>query len=182
MLAIPLSYEPHTEMSTTTPAPRYQPDLPIGAFLRFALDEVRRRIYEGVVAHGFVDVRPSHVTLFRWPGPDGRRPTQVAADVGISKQRVNDLLRDLEQLGYLALQPDPSDSRARTIRLSDRGLRLHRVAVAIHAELEQEWSASVGQRRYDQMRATLGAIATSHRPVVPAATWPEAGRAGATGE
>jgi DNA-binding MarR family transcriptional regulator len=136
------------------------PPLPIGAFLRFALDEVRQRIYAGAVAAGFDDVRPSHVTLFRWPGPDGRRPTQVAGDVGISKQRVNDLLRDLERLEYLELQPDPDDSRARIIRLTDRGRRLHAVAVEIHAELEREWAAAVGKQRYEQMRRTLMTLAT----------------------
>jgi DNA-binding MarR family transcriptional regulator len=140
--------------------------VPIGAFLRFTLDEVRRRIYEGVVADGFDDLRPSHVTLFRWPGPDGRRPSQVAADVGISKQRVNDLLRDLERLDYLALSPDPDDHRARTIRLSDRGRRLHRVAVEIHAQLEREWASAVGARRYDQMRQTLMRL-SRRSPAVP---------------
>jgi hypothetical protein len=43
--------------------------LQVGALLRLALDDVRRRIYEGVVGAGFGDVRPAHVTLFRWPGP-----------------------------------------------------------------------------------------------------------------
>jgi DNA-binding MarR family transcriptional regulator len=127
----------------------------IGALLRFAVDEVRTRIYEGVVAGGFDDVRPPHVTLFRWPGPDGRRPSEVAADVQISKQRVNDLLRDLERLGYLRLEPDASDSRARIIRLTPRGRALHELAVGAHAKLEAEWAASVGKRRYAELRKTL---------------------------
>jgi DNA-binding MarR family transcriptional regulator len=145
---------------STASDPDDWPPAPIGALLRFALDEVRRRIYDGVVADGFDDLRPSHVTLFRWPGPDGRRPSQVAADAGISKQRVNDLLRDLERRGYLALAPDPDDSRARTIRLTDRGRRLHRVALEIHAELEREWARVVGDRSYEQMRRTLMQLST----------------------
>lgn len=104
---------------------------------------------------GFDDVRPTHVTLFRWPGPHGRRPSDVATDVQISKQRVNDLLRDLEHLGYLALDPDPGDSRARIIRLTQRGHRLHKTAVGIHAQIEAEWSQTLGQRRYAQLRRSL---------------------------
>jgi hypothetical protein len=80
-----------------------QPPMPVGALLRFGLDEIRRRIYGAVVAAGYRDLRPAHVTLFRWPGPDGRRPTEIAADVQLSKQRLNDLLRDLEARGYLRL-------------------------------------------------------------------------------
>jgi DNA-binding MarR family transcriptional regulator len=123
--------------------------------MRFGLHEIRSRIYERVAAAGFDDVRASHVTLFRWPGPDGQRPTAVAADAQISKQRVNDLLRDLERAGYLRLEPDPADSRARIIRLTRRGKRLHEVAVAAHSEVEDEWASVVGDRRYRQLRKTL---------------------------
>jgi len=98
------------------------------------------------------------VTLFRWPGPDGRRPTEVAADAQVSKQRVNDLLRDLERLGYLELEPDPGDSRARIIRLTRRGKALQRHAVRIHAAIEAEWEAAVGKRRYAELRATLAEL------------------------
>jgi DNA-binding MarR family transcriptional regulator len=130
----------------------------IGALLRLPLQAVRRRIYDGVVAAGFDDVRPPHVTLFRWPGPDGRRPTEIAADAQISKQRVNDLLRDLEGLGYLTLEPDASDSRARIVRLTRRGKALHKRAVKIHSDVEAEWEGAVGKRRYSELRATLGAL------------------------
>lgn len=131
------------------------PPLPIGALFRFGLEEIRQRIALGVRAAGFDDVRPTHVTLFRWPGPDGRRPSEVAADVQISKQRVNDLLRDLERLGYLSLELDGNDNRARIIRLTDRGRRLHKTAVGIHAEIEAAWSQAIGQQRYEQVRRGL---------------------------
>jgi DNA-binding MarR family transcriptional regulator len=134
------------------------PPLPIGALFRFGLEEIRERIAAGVREAGFDDVRPTHVTLFRWPGPDGRRPSEVAADVQISKQRVNDLLRDLERLGYLSLEIDSNDSRARIIRLSQRGRRLHKTAVGIHARIEAEWSQAIGQQRYQQVRRALNEL------------------------
>jgi len=73
-------------------------------------------------------------------------PTDVAADVQISKQRMNDLLRDLERLGYLWLEPDPRDQRARIIRLTSRGKAVHETAVGVHARLEQEWTALLVSR------------------------------------
>jgi DNA-binding MarR family transcriptional regulator len=144
-------------MSRTSPQVS-DPQLPIGALLRFALDDVRARIYAGVVADGFDDVRPAHVTLFRWPGPEGRRPSEVAADANISKQRVNDLLRDLERLGYVELDADPTDSRARLIRLTDRGRCLHETAVAVHAQIEDEWAGALGERGFLQLREGLGRL------------------------
>ena len=142
----------------STPAAPKPPPLPIGALFRFGLGEIRDRIFAGVIGAGFGDLRPSHVTLFRWPGPDGRRPGEIAADVQISKQRVNDLLRELEQLGYLHLEIDPLDSRARIVRLNASGKRLHRIAVGVHADIEKEWAARLGERRYRQLCEALKAI------------------------
>jgi DNA-binding MarR family transcriptional regulator len=142
--------DPHPEPSL--------PPLPVGALLRFGLHEIRSQIYAGVRAAGFDDVRPAHVTLFRWPGPDGRRPSEVAADVQISKQRVNDLLRDLERLGYLALRRDPTDNRARIIRLTPRGKRLHATAVGIHAQIEEQWRQKLGSQRYERLRHSLAEL------------------------
>jgi DNA-binding MarR family transcriptional regulator len=130
----------------------------IGALLRLPLYDLRARIYAGVAEAGFDDIRPAHVTLFRWPGPDGRRPTAVAADAQISKQRVNDLLRDLERAGYLELHRDPSDDRAKIIRLTDRGWGLQRTAIDQHHAVEDEWAAAVGAERWAQVRATLAEI------------------------
>lgn len=142
-------------MSTITAAP----PLAIGALLRFALDDIRGRIYDGVVADGFSDVRPAHVTLFRWPGPDGMRPTELAAAVHISKQSVNDRLGELERLGYLTRERDPADSRARIVRLTARGRRLHESALAAHARIEDTWADAVGAERFEQLRDTLEELA-----------------------
>jgi len=143
------------------------PPQQIGALLRLLLHEVRDRIYQGVVAAGFDDLRPAHVTLFRWPGPDGRRPTEVAADAQITKQAVNDLLRDLEERGYLQRHPDPSDNRARIIRLTRRGRRLHKVAVGIHAQVEDEWAGQVGRGEFEKLRDQLALLADGVSPPVP---------------
>src|SRR4051794_27211191 len=109
---------------------------------------------------------PPHVTLFRWPGPDGRRPTEIAAGAQISKQRVNDLLRDLEQMGYLRLEPDTADNRARIVRLTRRGKALHHRAVKAHAEVEAEWEAAVGKRRYTDLRKTLAQLGGGLTPLL----------------
>ena len=77
------------------------------------------------------------------------RPSDLAAATQISKQAVNDLLGELERLGYLVRRVDPSDERARLIR------RLHRVAVGIHSDIEKEWEQAVGKERYRLMRDAL---------------------------
>lgn len=143
----------------SSPAPPQQ----IGALLRFLLHDVRDRIYDGVVQAGFDDVNPAHVTLFRWPGPEGRRPTEIAADAQITKQAVNDLLRDLEERGYLERHADPSDNRARIVRLTRRGKRLHKVAVGIHAQVEDEWAGELGREDFARLRDQLDRLVSGSR-------------------
>ncbi|HET6568713.1 MAG TPA: MarR family winged helix-turn-helix transcriptional regulator [Rhodothermales bacterium] len=144
-------------MDSTSPVPH----IGVGPLMRFAILELRSNIYSRVAEVGFDDIRSTHVTLFRWPGPDGRRPTQVAEDVQISKQRVRDLLRDLESLGYLELVPDPVDGRARLIRLTERGRRLHRATLEVQTAVEQEWSERVGSDRFAALMDILRQLVRS---------------------
>ena len=96
----------------------------IGAMLRDVWQWVRDQMYAGVVAAGYDDLSAAHVGLWRYPGLEELRPSQVADRVGITKQSVNDLLGHLEQHGYILRVPDLVDGRARMIRLTPKGRRL----------------------------------------------------------
>src|SRR6516162_3227640 len=93
----------------------------VGAMMREVWQWVRDQMYAGVVAAGYDDLSAAHVGLWRYPGLDGRRPSQLADQVGITKQSVNDLLGHLEAHGYLGRIPDAADGRARVIQLSLKG-------------------------------------------------------------
>ena len=56
-----------------------------------------------------------------WADDDGYL---LADQLQITKQSVNDLLRHLEQHGYITRQHDPTDGRARIVRLTAKGRRL----------------------------------------------------------
>src|SRR5664279_246449 len=73
----------------------------LGALLRMPLDAVRQRMLDDLHAAGFTDLVPAHSAVLRYPGPQGRRPSDVAAEAGMSRQAMNYLLGELEQLGYL---------------------------------------------------------------------------------
>ncbi len=80
------------------------------------------------------------IALFRFAGVDRRRPGDIAATARLSKQATNDLLRDLERLGYVERHPDPTDGRARIIRLTKLGQTLHTAVWTPGREVEQQWS------------------------------------------
>ena len=131
----------------------------IGALLGVAWQWVREQMYAGVVAAGFDDLNAAHVGLWRYPGIDGLRPSQLADQRGITKQSVNDLLGHLEGHGYLVREPDSADRRARVIRLTSKGRRLQQTIYA-EAEAAQLGIAEIlGPRRFAQLHSSLELLA-----------------------
>ena len=94
----------------------------MGALLRMPLDAIRARMLDDVHAAGYLDVVPAHAAVLRYPGPDGRRPSDLAVEAGMSRQAMNYLLGQLEQLGYLVRGDDDTDGRSRRVSLTERGL------------------------------------------------------------
>src|SRR6266511_3879682 len=79
----------------------------IGALLRIPWESVQRHMLERLHERGFDDLDAAHLNVFQYPGPQGARPTDLAARLRISKQALNYLLRELERLDYLERRPDP---------------------------------------------------------------------------
>lgn len=127
----------------------------LGALLRMPVDVIRERMLTALHQRGYDDIVPAHLIVLRFPGPDGRRPSEIAAGSGMSKQALNYLLGQLETLGYLERVPDPDDHRSKRVQLTRRGhgaMRTMRTAVA---EIEREWEAALGTEDVDQLRAIL---------------------------
>lgn len=116
-------------------------------------------LVDGLVAAGFDDVRPAHRPVLRYVLAEGLRPGELAARLALSKQAVNDLLREFEANGYLTLEPDPDDGRAKHIRLTDRGWELLLTASEVSRSVGQRWAEHVGAERYAEFEAVLREIA-----------------------
>jgi DNA-binding MarR family transcriptional regulator len=127
----------------------------IGALMRMPVDAVHRRIIADLRAAGFDDLADAHMAVLRYPGPQGRRPSDLAAELGMSKQAVNYLLGALERAGYLRRADDPDDRRSRRIELTERGEAVRRTIRATVAAIETELAAELGARPFAQLRALL---------------------------
>jgi DNA-binding MarR family transcriptional regulator len=126
--------------------------------MRIALQWVLDYGYASVVAAGFEDLGRFHVGMFRYPTAEGKRPTELADLLQITKQSVNDLLRDMEARGYLVLVPDPTDRRARIIRLTPKGHQLEQTTHEAAKAASEAIAEILGQRRYDALYASLDEI------------------------
>ena len=76
-------------------------------------DDVQRHLLERLYEEGFDDFDAApDLAVFQYPGPQGARPSELAARLRMSKQALNHLLGALGRLGYLERRPDPDDLRS----------------------------------------------------------------------
>jgi DNA-binding MarR family transcriptional regulator len=104
---------------------------------------------------GFDDFDAAYLNVFQYPGPQGARPTDLAARLRVSKQALNYLLGELEGLGYLERRPDPDDLRSKRIALTGRGAAAIRVIREAVGEIEAAWQQELGPTRFAQLRELL---------------------------
>lgn len=137
--------------------PSQQPFGPplIGALLRIPWEAVQQQMLERLHERGFDDFDPAYLTVFRYPGPQGERPTDLAARLGISKQALNHLLRALERLGYLEREPHPDDQRSKRIVLTERGFATVAVIRETVGDIEAAWAKQLGPRHFARLRDLL---------------------------
>jgi DNA-binding MarR family transcriptional regulator len=143
-----------SDFTTTAEAAPVGPPM-IGALMRLPWEAVTRRMLRALHENGFDDIDGPQLTVLLWPGPDGMRPSDLAARMKVTKQALNYLLGDLERRGYLERRPDPDDRRARRIALTERGRALVPVIRAAISQTEREWGASLGEARFAQLRELL---------------------------
>jgi DNA-binding MarR family transcriptional regulator len=136
----------------------------IGALLRIPWEAVQEHILQRLHANGFTDIDPSYLIVVQYPGPQGERPSDLAARLRMSKQALNHLLGQLEQLGYLIRLPDPNDKRSKRIALTPRGTRAATTIRKAVAEMEDTWTQRLGPERFDQLRTLLRELGELDQP------------------
>jgi DNA-binding MarR family transcriptional regulator len=127
----------------------------IGALLRVPWEAVQRHMLQRLHERGFDDFDPAYLIVVRYPGPQGARPSELAARLQISKQALNYLLGELERLDYLERRPDPEDRRAKRIGLTQRGTAAATVIREAVTEMETTWAQQLGPKRFAQLRKLL---------------------------
>lgn len=137
------------------PPAGHQEEPNTGLLLFLPYRAMERRVLHAVHAAGFADVTPAQARVFQRIGPRGTRLTDLAEQALITKQSAGALVDQLERAGYVERVPDPTDARARLVRVAARGERVLPVAAAAVAEVEREWVAHLGVRRTGALREAL---------------------------
>ena len=136
--------------------------LRIGGLLRVCHEGVQAAFAARMRAAGF---EPMNGTVARALAahPDGLRLTELATRAKITKQSMAEFVDAMERAGHVERVPDPADARARLVRFTRTGWRASKTATRIVGEIEDEWVAELGARRFEELKRALSQIA-ARRP------------------
>ena len=123
----------------------------IGSLLRLPHEVVEARMLADLHEHGF-RLTLTELRVFLYPGPDGRRPADLARQCNMTRQAMNYVLAALERRGYLARR---TEAGARVVRVTHAGRKLSMRLRACVAGIEREWASHLGKRRFAHLRAAL---------------------------
>jgi DNA-binding MarR family transcriptional regulator len=129
----------------------------IGSLLRFPHEVVMARMLAALNEHGH-DISPTELRVLLYPGPDGKRPVDLARQCEMTRQAMNYVLSSLESRGYIARAA--ATANASVVHLTDRGWELVPVIRKCIATIEKEWTMHLGKRRFEALRSTLLDLST----------------------
>ena len=91
----------------------------------------------------------------------GRAAFRGAERTHTTKQALLYTINQLEAAGYVERVPDPTDGRAKIIRLTQRGWELRRVADEIIASIEHECVQRLGEEKMRQFNELMKDVSSA---------------------
>jgi len=114
-----------------------------------------QRLRAEFAAAGMPALRPVHALLLVPLLGGGRHASSLAADLGITRQAVAQVVTTLERDGYVQRITDPGDARAKLVCLTPHGRAALRAMRASALATEEAWRRQLGDSRLAEFRATL---------------------------
>jgi DNA-binding MarR family transcriptional regulator len=107
---------------------------------------------------GYVDFPFASASLLWLMDEGGTRSTLLAQRAGVTKQAMSQLVRVMERQGYLEQVADPTDTRAKVVRMTRRGEAVKTACVEVRDELNREIARMIGAKHAREMEASLDAM------------------------
>jgi DNA-binding MarR family transcriptional regulator len=131
------------------------------SLLLYAYQASARALVETLQARGHPVIRPKHGAVFANIDRQGTRSSVLAERAGIGKAAMGELVDELERLGYVRREPDPSDRRAKLVLPLDAAVRVTEIVHEFNKRMETAYRELLGEETYRTLRAALQAIAPS---------------------
>jgi len=110
---------------------------------------------------GYDDIRPAHGFAFQLLAPDGATGNELAEHLGVTKQAASQMIDFLEEHGYVARKPHPTDKRGKLVLLTPKGWDCIRAVETILARIEGRWTEILGPEHMKLLQADLQRLINS---------------------
>lgn len=94
----------------------------LGRLLNQAVQRFEESVLAKMVAAGHGQFTLSHISVTRNLDAQGTRATEIARRAAITKQSLGEIITQLEKLGIVMREPDPTDGRAKIVRFTAHGM------------------------------------------------------------
>jgi DNA-binding MarR family transcriptional regulator len=134
---------------------------------RLLFDSTRRfqeRVLELVNRKGYSDIRIAHLAVTRHVDLAGTRIADVAARAGVTKQSMSEMIEQLRKMGFMQLDADASDKRAKIVTFTESGRALLETIRKAVATTERELASRIGARHVAALRMALTAYCRDDDP------------------
>jgi DNA-binding MarR family transcriptional regulator len=123
-----------------------------------ALGRMNAELAADPTARRYPDLSGSRFRLLTLLPAGGVRSSVLAAELGVTKQALGQMVAQLEAGGYVELVEDQADRRARLVRRTSRGDEAADAALTTLAALERRWREELGPEAHDALMAALTAL------------------------
>ena len=131
----------------------------IGELLRNPNAARARYVERGLASAGHAAIRQPHLPVFEYiDRVRGSRITYLAGHANITVQAMGELVDHLARHGYVERMPDPTDGRAKLVRLTARGLAIYALAGRLVSEVEATWTGYIGVQKFRQLKTLLAEL------------------------
>ncbi|MFQ4149574.1 hypothetical protein AAGW05_12900 [Arthrobacter sp. LAPM80] len=111
-------------------------------------------------------LRPSHYRVMSLIPQEGLQLSDLARLAAITKAGTGQFIAHLRREGYVLVDRNPADQRAKIVTLTPLGAAAVRVSQNIIADTERLWAETLGADRYAELRLALTEVAalSEHEP------------------
>lgn len=138
-----------------------------GRHVPYLLELANRRMQQDLAllvdAKPFPELRGSHFRLLSMIPATGARPSALADMAQLTRPSLGELVRHLEEHGYVTSEADPSDGRAVIVALTRRGMQAAAAANRGIAELRRVWAREIGAAKLDALVDACAALTIRRR-------------------
>jgi DNA-binding MarR family transcriptional regulator len=150
----------HALVVAQEPQPDHDPAVTLPLCLAGLATYCERTLMELDRARGYKDLKMSYAQVLTYTSPHGTLINDLARINNVSKQAISQVVKQVEEAGYVQRRRHPGDKRSTMIFLTDAGLRLIRDSLDNVARIEADLARVLGSRDAARFASTVGELAT----------------------